>query len=206
MVSAEGDELLLGKTLLDIRDATVLAAALAAHPALDRQDDGSYVWFEETGNARRGLGTIVVERGRLVLETMSKPRAERGRRLLEDVAGPAIQFRATRYESVDRAVERARARPGPEHPAIPPPDVQARLVQEFMERHYGSWPDQPLPALGNRTPRQAATLKSVRPRLIALLKEMEVRAERDRRAGRPAYDFTRMWAELGLERPAGPTR
>jgi hypothetical protein len=26
-------------------------------------------------------------------------------------------------------------------------------------------------------------------------------AERDRRAGRPAYDFGWMWGELGLERP-----
>lgn len=57
------------------------------------------------------------------------------------------------------------------------------------------------PALGHRTPRQAAGLKSSRPRLISLLKEMEVMAERDRRAGRQAYDFTWMRAELGLERP-----
>lgn len=72
---------------------------------------------------------------------------------------------------------------------------------EFFEQHYRTWPDEPLPALGNRTPREAAKLPSVRPRLISLLKEMEVMAERDRRAGRPAYDVTRMWAELGLERP-----
>src|SRR5438552_3730750 len=85
MVSAEGDELLLGKTVFDILDAGALAAALAAHPALDFQDDGSYMWFEDVENAtasrppsprsglmissqrwppeagitRRGLGTVV---------------------------------------------------------------------------------------------------------------------------------------------------
>jgi hypothetical protein len=226
LVTAEGDEVLLAKTAFDILDGAALSAALAAHPALERQDDGGYTWFEEVERApapraavrfsglmvssqrwppegdttRRGLGTIVVERGRLILETMSKARAERGRRLLEDAAGSAVKYRATRYEAVERAVERARARPRPKEPDIPP-EVQAQFFQEFMEQHYRTWPDQPLPALGNRTPREAAALKSARAQLISLLKEMEVMAERDRRAGRPAYDFTWMWAELGLERP-----
>lgn len=226
VVTAEGDEVLLAKTAFDILDGAALSAALAAHAALERQDDGSYTWFEEVERAptprwavrssgrmvtsqrwppegdttRRGLGTVVVERGRLILETMSKARAERGRRLLEDAAGGAVKYRATRYEAVERAVERAQARPRPKEPSIPP-EVQAQFAREFMEQHYRTWPNQPLPALGNRTPREAAALKSARPQLISLLKEMEVMAERDRRAGRPAYDFTWMWAELGLERP-----
>jgi SEC-C motif-containing protein len=223
MVSAEGDELSFGKTVFDVLDAGALAAALASHPALDLQDDGSYVWFEdldsapkppvrssgvmissqrwppEDGPMRRGLGTVIVKGGRLVLETMSRERAKRGRRLLEEAAGRAIKFKATRYESVERAMERVRARPRSKDPGIPP-EIQAELVQQFMEQHYRSWPDQPLPALGNRTPREAAKLGSARPALIALLKEMEVMAARDRRAGRPAYDFSRIWAELGLER------
>jgi hypothetical protein len=63
------------------------------------------------GVTRRTLGTIVVEPGRLVLDTTSKELAQRGRRLLEKAAGRAIKFKATRYESVDRAIERAGARP-----------------------------------------------------------------------------------------------
>jgi len=43
-------------------------------------------------------------------------------------------------------------------------------------------------------------LKTVRPKLIALVKDFENRAERQRRAGSPAYDFSWMWAELGLSR------
>lgn len=50
-------------------------------------------------------------------------------------------------------------------------------------------------------PRQAARLKSVRPRLIALLKDFENRSERPRRDGRPADDFGWMWQALGLDRP-----
>jgi len=41
----------------------------------------------------------------------------------------------------------------------------------------------------------------MRPRVIALLKDFESRAERQRREGKPAYDFGWMWEALGLGRP-----
>src|SRR2546428_3084099 len=37
-----------------------------------------------------------------------------------------------------------------------PPEVQQRLVRDLKERHYADWPDQPLPAPGGKTPRDAA--------------------------------------------------
>jgi len=52
----------------------------------------------------------------------------------------------------------------------------------------------------NRTPRHAARLKTVRPKLLALLKDFESHSERQRRSGEVAYDLTWMWAELGLKR------
>ena len=66
------------------------------------------------------------------------------------------------------------------------------LLPEEIQKHQRT--------LCNRTPRHAARLKTVRPRLIALLKDFESRAERGRRAGEPAYDFSWMWEELGLSR------
>jgi hypothetical protein len=62
------------------------------------------------------------------------------------------------------------------------------------------WLDEPVPALGNRTPRQAARLKTICPKLIALLKDLESQSERQRRAGQPAYDSVWLWKELGITR------
>jgi hypothetical protein len=81
-----------------------------------------------------------------------------------------------------------------------PPDVQAEILGKLYEEHYRKWLDEPLPALGNRTPRHAAQLKTVRPKLIALLKDLESRSERNRRAGEPAYDSGWMWRELNITR------
>ena len=52
---------------------------------------------------------------------------------------------------------------------------------------------------GGRTPRHATRLKTLRPRLIDLLKEMESHEARASKAESPAYDFGWMWRELGLE-------
>ena len=64
--------------------------------------------------------------------------------------------------------------------------MEAEVVGQYYEEHYRKWLDEPLPALDGRTPREAAALKSARPKLISLLKAMENMAERQRREGRPA--------------------
>ncbi|MGH7263494.1 MAG: hypothetical protein ACREMB_01405, partial [Candidatus Rokuibacteriota bacterium] len=81
-------------------------------------------------------------------------------------------------------------------------ELQAAVAAEFYERHYRAWPDTPLPALGGRTPREAAGLEALRPRLVALLEDFESRAERQRRAGHPAHDVGWLWDELRLPRPS----
>jgi hypothetical protein len=80
------------------------------------------------------------------------------------------------------------------------PEVEAQAVRAFYEKHYREWLDIPVPALGDRTPRHAARLKTVRPMLIELLKSIERQGEQALPDGSPAYDATWMWQELGLER------
>jgi hypothetical protein len=200
--TAEGDEILFANAVFDVRDRGALDGALASHADLERQDDGSYAWFEPGGSEefRRGLGAFVRQGDRLVLQTMSKARAERGRAFLEDLAGQAVEYRATRFESVERALERRSARPARPDVEVPP-EIQAEVISGYYEKHYRNWVDEPLPALRGQTPREAAQSKTGRPRLVALLKDMESLSARERLEGRPAYDFGWMWGELGLERP-----
>ena len=136
---------------------------------------------------------------RVVFETTSKQRAEHGKDFLQRLLGDAVRFRVVTYEDVGQALKRTPHQAEQKEPDIPL-EVQHHLVGEFYERHYRNWLDEPVPALGNRTPRHAAKLKTVRPRLIALLKDFESSAERQRRAGDSAYDLSWMWEELGLSR------
>ena len=47
------------------------------------------------------------------------------------------------------------------------------MLREVKERHYADWADQPLPALGDKTPRQAVRTKTGRDQVDLLLKVFE---------------------------------
>jgi SEC-C motif len=227
ILTPEGDPVELATVAFDVRDGAAVARALAGHPDLETQDDGSYVWTEpeplpgdpdrrspDTAGGivitaqpwrpgeepRRSLGTIVLDGELVRFEATSRPRAARGRGFLEGLLGRAIRFREVTYRDVDEAIEEEADADRAAADEVPP-EVQAELAAQFFDAHYRRWPDMPLPALGHYTPREAAGLDAERPALVALLKDMESRAERERREGRPAYDFGWLWAELGIPRP-----
>jgi hypothetical protein len=202
VVTAEGDPVVFTRVVFDLHDPTGALTALASHPDLRPGSEGRYVWYEaeDADGMRRRLGIFVVEGDRLTFETTSEARAARGRGFVEGLAGSAATYHATEFPDVDEVLDDG-AEDTPSPAADVPPEVEAALVGEFYERHYRDWPDRPLPALGGRTPREAAGLAELRPALVVLLKDFESRSERERRRGRAAYDFRPLWGELGLIRP-----
>jgi hypothetical protein len=200
IVTAEGDPLAFGRVVFDVDDQATLRSALETHSELDPQDDGSYVWFEPLeGERRRGLATIVPGPGQLVVEVTSRARAERARAFVEQILGAAVRYKTTIFESLEAVMAKPRPRPDPRDRV--PPEVEREIVTRFYDEHYRKWLDEPIPALGGRTPRHAARLKTARPALVDLLKGLENQMERARRSGLPAMDVGWMWEELGLERP-----
>lgn len=199
IVTAEGDPVTFTSVRFDVTDRDSLVAALAAAPELEQIEPGLFNWHEETPEYRRLLGTIRLTEDHLTLETASEARAERGRQMLERLAPQALRYRLTSLEDVKQALERAERRHRAE-PAKPlPSDVEAEVLGTFYEKHYRDWVDEPVPALDNQTPRNAARDPRRRPKLIVLLKEFENREAHAAKQGRKPYDFTWMWKELGLE-------
>ena len=226
--TSDGDPVVLCRTVYDARDAAAVRAALIADGDFESDEaSGSLTWLvpgKGENRERRILGSAEIRNGRLTLETMSRERAERGKALVERLAGGLVTFRAMRVQSMDQALRERRGlrdrdpgTPGTDgggegrlRAAPPrgqrarrgadeiPPEVQAEILQQFYEKHYREWLDQPIPALKNRTPRAAARLKSARPALIELLKSLQSRQDRERLDGRPAYDTAWLWDELGI--------
>jgi hypothetical protein len=74
-----------------------------------------------------------------------------------------------------------------------------RMKKDFFDRHYRRVMEEPLPAIGNISPREAVASAEGRERVIGWLKYLE--NWEDRRArdeGTLPYDFTWMWRELGV--------
>jgi hypothetical protein len=199
IITGDGEPFIFAKVIFDLLDREAAIPSLADRDDIVEQDDGSYVWLEPAGTVQRSIGTIIIEEKRVVFETTSKKRAERARDELPRVFGAAVKFRAISYEDVEQAIKRAPKTTRRKEPDIPI-EEQREMLGEYYESYYRKWLDQPVPALGNRTPRRAAKLKTQRPKLVALLKDFESHSERQRRSGEIAYDFRWMWEELGLNR------
>ena len=197
LVTAGGEPFVLCTSSFDVHDRAQLETALAADQAFE-PDDGEWGWKEDVpGRAafQRTLGRLRIEKGLLELETQSKERAARGRALLEQLAPGAVTFRRTTTKSVEQMLGKHRAEP-PDDLGVPEDigDEGRALLRDFLDQHYRTWPDHPLPALEGRTPRAVA--KTEPHRVVQILKEFESTPN-----PQVDYDFGWLWQELGLERP-----
>ena len=146
------------------------------------------------------LATLRLEGDQLHAEAMSEQRLEQTFEIVDADFGDLVELRSRDVTSVDEALAARRA--GRHDPTSERVDAEELLLAgDFVNERMRRWLDEPHQLLDGRTPREAASLKSARPKVIALLKEMENLSARERLAGRPAYDFGWMWGELAIERP-----
>jgi hypothetical protein len=83
------------------------------------------------------------------------------------------------------------------------PEAQAEALHSAMEQYCRALLDQPIPMLGNVSPREAASTAAGREKLVAWLGELAATAAGQRTVGSPlgTFDSEWIWAELGLEPP-----
>jgi hypothetical protein len=82
-----------------------------------------------------------------------------------------------------------------------PPEMQTKLVHAMLDRQYGALLNEPVPMLGNMSPRAAARSAQGRQNLAAWLKYIENRSRNalDPNDSMATYDFTWLWRELKVE-------
>jgi SEC-C motif len=147
------------------------------------------------------LGTLDIGGDRLQVHVNSNARARRIEREIAKRLGPDAVLESRTADPIEKLLaERKDAPRDPiadrEQEALQrQPEVQEFLRQQG-ERHWESWLDTRLPALGNRTPRQAAGTREGRERLEALFAEFAWTSERAPNPMTP--DVTVLRAKLGL--------
>lgn len=206
--AASGDALLLITDHYRVLDASALSSALAAQPDVSGDADrGLHRDVAAEGGLQRSLAAINPGKADDRIEVFYRTQrlADAGRAWFEAAAGTAV-LHLTR-EIVDPvgalsqaggAEERAHA-PQPS-PSLPPEQL-ALAVEQLMRRHYANWCDEPIPALGGRTPRQAMTTPAGLERVKGLLREYEHGEARQSAAqGRPPFSYQFLWDALGIGR------
>ena len=145
------------------------------------------------------LGTLHIDGTTLTVDVNSAKRRDRITKEIGKRLGAAATLIETNVADITAALEQRRAAGGT--PPTPPPGPQRTpeieaLEAEWGRKHWEAWVDTKVPALGGRTPRQAAKTERGRERLEALLSDVERHSERDRSAFRP--DLGQLRRKLGL--------
>jgi hypothetical protein len=153
------------------------------------------------------LGRIVIEGRRLSAEVNSAERAAALRRELDARLGAAGRFKVDEIQDLDAAMSERSRRAAKtktsreQEELMQQPEVREQ-VAEIMARHWESWVDLKIPALGGKSPRHAVKTADGREAVEALLKD----AERERGQDPFTLEFNRKGAAiarkiLGLNPP-----
>ena len=221
--NVEGDELLLCTVCYPLADGTAdddVRAALNSCGDLRQATATQWNWvsrekrasasasrtpsersltFETTlDDGALSLGSVDLDGRTLVLSVNSRERLERGRALLSAMLGERVGQPSVETETVEQMLA--------SEDAAPPQSVdlseeeQRAIVHDRMDRHYRDVLDEPVPALGNKSPRAAVKTASGRAKVVDWLKMMENRTARagDSNSAMASYSFDWMWAELGI--------
>jgi hypothetical protein len=153
-------------------------------------DDGSLV-----------LGGVELDEGTLVLSVNSRARSDLGRTLLSGTLGELIGEPLVEMETVEQlmASRNAGSPPQQDFPEIPE-DQACAIIHDKLDRHYRDLLDQPIPMLGNKSPRAAAKTASGRIKVVDWLKMIENRTAKsgDNNRAMANYSFSWLWTELGV--------
>jgi hypothetical protein len=195
--NTDDEQLVLSKAVYETKDGADAAPDLIGKfnvvPGLERESGDDFVWMNESKTV---LGHIRIEGRQVTVECNSKERLERGKELVERVADAGLRHVRDQFTS-----QAELKRGALERKPAPPRNITAaerEAVTQVLERHYDTWIDMSIPALGGKTPREAALTPAGRDQLIELLKDLENGEERNRQAGEPYYDVTRLRKVLKL--------
>ena len=197
-----------------------IRAALDDLPPLRKESDAFWNWVEEKALHRKFakgqaantetfgttmddgaivLGAVELTANAVTLSVNSEARAARGRALLEPVLTGLVRAPLIERQTVEQMMASPRDRSSAQDAPRLPPDEERRIIHQGLTDHYRRTLDEPIPSLGNQSPRKAAKTGKGREKVIGWLKMLEnhsAQQGRDDPVG--SYDFTWIWKELGL--------
>lgn len=144
------------------------------------------------------LGSLNLKGKTVTLSVNSAARAERGEALVRDLLEDLVKSPLTSIQTVEQMMADDSLESGVAEEEDIPPALARQIAHEHLDHHYRDTLDQPIPALGGETPRQAVRNTAGRKKVIDWLKTIENRSARQTDSPVADYDFSWMWDELGL--------
>ena len=160
---------------------------IRAAAAMDKDGNITRVSFnwDQSGNpihkamTNTVLGTIEIDGKQMTVTVNSAQRAKKIQKEIEKRLGSAGKFRLDVISDLEVMMnEEAGNEPMTEEELMDSPEIQQHIAQ-MLETHWYGWVDQKLPALGDKTPKQAVRTADGREAVEALLLDAEKLARKD---------------------------
>jgi hypothetical protein len=206
--ASTGEPLVLTTDHYEVRDWPALEVVLAAQADVDGDRAGGWSRRQEGADGQvrpRALIAPSENQDRLTVFYRTVALADEGRPWFDAIAGDAVRHRLREHVDLKGALSRpgAFAEPvrGPGLPEGLDPAVAADLIEGALRRSYARWADEPVPALGDKTPREAIATPAGLERVKGLLRSYEEgEAQQAAQQGRRQISYQFLWDALGLER------
>ena len=178
-----------------VGDPLQVGELLMSTESLIDDSETRWSWLDSDGS-NKVLGTLEIKAKDLLLETNSVERSQRGIALLQslltsDLIGTPLSV----HENVEHTLSRAPT-PSPAESVdmAQHPELQ-EAVQAAVKASYLKSLDQPIPMLGDESPRACAADPDKRQRAVDWVKYLE---NMESRNSATPHDFSWLWEELGL--------
>lgn len=176
-------------------------ASLAGRQGSAEAFPSARVWVQRdrSGESDLIIAKVTLTSSQLMVECDGPDRLDRIKHRLAATFGFSLHFRGetltppVRQLSVDDLM------------SVEPPTLvvteeeDGRLLNQFLEKAYLEWSDQPHLALSGQTPRHAAASPALRGKVGELIEEMERYDLGRHRCDQRAFDYNRLRAHVGLE-------
>ena len=220
LVNSDGEDILFHRLVLPLSKGMTqkqVAARFNTLPALSPASAKFWNWLEDKRAKSKRitkrdtqmlastmedgstiLGNVEMAGRFLSIEVNSAERAERAKRLFIPLLGDLVQAPLTEIRTVAQMMaEQDREHDAFAEPEIPLTEMQ-RIIGEMMDRQYRQVLDEPVPALGDKTPRQMTRTKAGRAKVVEWLKYIENMTAKSGNEQMAGYSFDWMWEELGV--------
>jgi len=182
LATTDGDPMAFITATYAVGDEGALRKALDARPDVEIDEPPDrYTWYKEQKDlgafSRMIQGNLTLIGGELLVEVTSVSRLKEARTWLDPI--PGLSFRGERKRTVEEMMQQG----------LPPDDdssycgsqnelvVSEEMVdatREFLRQSYLKWLDEPLPALGGKTPRQTCRTSKGRRRVATMIRTLPI--------------------------------
>lgn len=195
LVNQHGEAILLSEALYKVSEPKRVLDLLRAEEKLEESGPDCLVWIDKDKDVI--VGEFEVCDDQLRVHGNSVERLAMLRAWVEETLGELVEYRLTTHEDPTSSAQENRP-PKEINAESMPPEVFDMLSQT-LQKQLASWLDEEIPALGNKTPRQAVRSAKGRDKVTSLLMDQERVFKDDPVMGR--VDLSFLWSELGLEHP-----